>query len=128
MYGNYMQNCSVTIANVTNVVKSASVSGFPGRGPFRGRPRRRVHGEMNIGPSKDPKLLRFYQTCGMRDADKASAMSEREFVDETCDVVGYGMRGASGNVRGIGGGVTKMAGGVAHMIGSTFEFVASLFR
>lgn len=127
VYGNYMHNTSVTVNNVTNITNVATGYSSPaGRGEFRGHSRRRGHGERNVG-CKEPRLLRFYQTCGLRDRDRASAMSEGEFVDETCNVVGYGMQGVRKNASGIGSGVAKMAGGVGHMIGSTFKFVASFF-
>ena len=129
VFGNYMPNGNVTVNNITNITNVAHVSGACGHRPFKRHdsPHRHDRKRLENGGDKKPKLLHFYQTCGMCDQDKASRMSEGEFVDETFKVAGYGVQCVKDRARGVGNGVTKMASGVGQMVGSTFRFIASFF-
>lgn len=132
-YGNVTINRNVTNVNVTNVSNVANVSNFTGLGSHEFRKRRR-RAELGF-TRKRPRLLGFYETCGLKDRDVAGGMSESEFVDGTLDVIGYESNKAKNHIKGIGnniagaaGGMCQMACGVGNMVSGTFKFIASIFR
>ena len=134
-YGSHLDAIGITVngdVNVTvnnvNHIHLTNASGVTSVHTQHGKRGPKRHRRTGGNCGRKPKLLHFYETCGLSDHDKLTGMSEGDFVAETVDVLKYSVRESERCVCGIGRSVAGVAGGVGQIVKGTFKLFASMFK